>query len=149
MSFRLARAALAAACAAACLAAPAFAEPWVWIKNRWQADTYLNTQPGYVTATDVEDAWHSGQWTFEPAGQFFRIRNRWKGCYLHIERGAVECTRIQAGWHSAQWKAVDTPDGWAYLQNRWKSCYLNVERGPVQCTGIQRGWQSAMWTIEE
>ena len=36
-------------------------------------------------------------------GNFFRIKNRWKGTYLHNERGTLELGTIQKGWWSAQW----------------------------------------------
>jgi hypothetical protein len=133
----------------AIIPATASAAP-IWIKNRYKVDQYLNTQPGKVVTSDVEDSWKSGQWTIEEmGGGFIRIKNGKNGCYVHVERGKVECTAIKAGWHSAQWKYQQNGEGFYYVINRWKGCGLNIERGPVACTAIEAGWHSAQWTVEE
>ena len=60
----LARSALTALLAAVWAGASfAAAADFLWIRNRWQQDAYLNIEPGYVTASDVEDGWQSAQWT--------------------------------------------------------------------------------------
>jgi hypothetical protein len=146
---RLALAALLAAAwaGASCAAAAQF----LWIRNVWRQDAFLNIEPGYVTATDVMDGWQSAQWIFIDAPNGYAwIQNRWTGCYLHIERGKVECsTDVQRGWHSAQWSGEAASGKSFRLRNRWKNCYLNIERGPVACTRVAAGWQSALWTVED
>jgi hypothetical protein len=130
---------------------PAAAADYFWLQSFWKADAYLNIQQRFVAATDVEDGWHSGQWSVEDvAGGYVRLRNRWTGCYLHIERGKVECTTdVKAGWQSAQWSTSTAQGNAFFLRNRWKGCFLNIEKGPVVCSAIQPGWQSAMWLVEE
>ena len=74
---------------ASCAAAAQF----LWIRNVWRQDAFLNIEPGYVTATDVMDGWQSAQWIFIDAPNGYAwIQNRWTRCYLHIERGKVECS---------------------------------------------------------
>lgn len=141
---------IAAIVAGILAASAAHAEP-IWIKNRWKVDQYLNTQPGQVITSDVEDSWKSGQWEIiDAGGGFVWAQNKRNNCYLHVERGKVECTTdVQRGWLSAQWSREDKAGGFFLVKNRWKNCYLNIEKGPVLCTAIKAGWTSAQWMIEE
>lgn len=85
----------------------------------------LNIEKGVLTASPINDAAWSAQWTLVPvSGGYFRIVNRWKNTAINNEKGPLEVSDIQAGAFSAQWTyAPETATG--RLTSGGKHVYTN------------------------
>lgn len=85
----------------------------------------LNIEKGVLTASPINDAAWSAQWTLVPVSDgYFRIVNRWKNTAINNEKGPLEVSDIQAGAFSAQWiYAPETATG--RLTSGGKHVYTN------------------------
>jgi hypothetical protein len=135
----------------AAFAAPADAQDFRHIHNRWKPELFVNIEQGPPVAGAIDPAWHSAMWVLEPVEgtEFHRIRSRWKGTYLHVEHGPVESGDVDPGWWSAMW-TLEPVAGTEFhrIRNRWKETYLHVEHGALELGAADAGWWSAMWTLE-
>jgi len=130
-------------------AAPATAQTFVRLQNRWTGD-YIHVENGFPESGTIREGWFSAMWVVEPVPgtEYRRLKNRYTGKYLHVENGPLQQGDIQPGWFSAMWTQEPVPGTDYYrFQNRYTGKYLHVEGGPLQVGDIQQGWFSAMWTV--
>lgn len=106
------------------------------LKNFFQDDLYINTQPpvaiNKVKATPILSGWSSAKWVVEEISGNVRIRSAWKPIeFLNIENGALESSEILPLWLSAQWSLIPRPEVGVdafQIRNAWKpTMYIGLD----------------------
>jgi hypothetical protein len=82
-------------------------------------------------------------------GNYFTIRNRWKGTYLN-DAGANVGYGTTVANNNFKWEKIATNGGYFYLKNLGTGEYMHVENqtGSVQCGPQNPGWLSSQWLQE-
>lgn len=83
-------------------------------------------------ATPIINGWLSAEWSLEPAGSHYRIRNYWKpDQFLHIEYGNLQSGPAHHYWLSGQWTLIrqsDGPDAVYLFRSAWKTdVYIGLD----------------------
>jgi hypothetical protein len=99
-------------------------------------DFFINIEsetggPENIKINRADARWHSGYWTFEPAGAGVRIRNYFRpDRFVNIEYGELVAGNIYHYWESARWmiiKQVDGGEEYYLIKNFWKQdIYLGI-----------------------
>jgi hypothetical protein len=140
-------------------------QQWQFVKlNRVRISNYLipeysihiepiNGAPS-LAATRAPDTWWSAQWTLEPTGPYFRIRNFWQpNQFLHIENGVLESSPISHLWKSAEWilvkQKIDETEYYTFNNALKNDLYIGLdENKDLKCStlsNLQDG--STLWSL--
>ncbi|MAK59992.1 MAG: hypothetical protein CMK09_03340 [Ponticaulis sp.] len=134
-------------------AAPAAGDAFsgeIRLENRYVAEKVVNVETGSVGFSEAPDAFASAKWAFEKVGDFYRIKNVWKGTYLNVEGGSLQSSDVPEAFHSGQWELVPIDNGAFYMiKNRWKGTFINVESGSLQASDVPPAFWSAHWNLRK
>ncbi|WP_448657449.1 RICIN domain-containing protein [Sphingomonas sp. CJ99] len=147
---RAALALLAVMGALAASAAPASAQTYVQVINRYRAAEGLHSETGPVTSGPFNPRWWSADWTFEPTGEpnVYRIVNRHRGSVLAATPALALASPALVS-PGALWQVEDAGNGYYRIGNRMvQGAYLHTENGRLELGPIQPGWWSAHWALK-
>jgi hypothetical protein len=118
------------------------------IKNMF-FNTFLNTQTGIVSSSNIQNGWWSAQWQVLPIPNtsYYEIKNRWKSTFIDTERGYITMAPTDQS-PGCQWTFEPFAGNLIKIKNVQTGQYLSIAANQIRLSDGYGNEPSLGWLIQ-